>query len=163
MIRRAFPRCVTWCETTAATTRAKRAKSSALAGSAPAFLLMHCYILLSGKLFLKAALSNVHDSPQPQIRSDRLATLQKLCCTLSWPVLTSADPPSTRAIAFGILFVCPPQSCSPRISEVWDGFLYFDSHWLLRLRANPGAISSTPDRERLGQFSDPGLWSTRML
>jgi hypothetical protein len=66
MIRRAFPRCVTWCETTAATTRAKRAKrtkSSALAGSAPAFLLMHCYILLSEKLFLKAALSNVHDSP----------------------------------------------------------------------------------------------------
>lgn len=50
-----------------------------------------------------------------------------------------------------------------RISEVCDDFFYFDPQWLLWLRAHPGAISSTPDRQRLGQFSDTGLWSARML
>jgi hypothetical protein len=49
------------------------------------------------------------------------------------------------------------------LSHGFHGFFYFDSHWLLWLRANPGAISSTPDGERLGQFSDTGLWSARML
>lgn len=57
------------------------------------------------------------------------------------------------------------QAChtGEQIPEVWNSRFSVDSRWLFRLRANKAAFRAAPDCKRLGQLSDAGLWSERLL